>query len=122
MKIKSLSGVLGGLVVAGLLSTNADGHAIVTESSPPANSTIAGPDVQIKLRFNARIDHSRSRLVLESSSGAQTPLPIRDNGAADALVAEAKGLAPGSYKLHWQVLANDGHITSGQIRFSVRAP
>jgi methionine-rich copper-binding protein CopC len=114
--------VLLTLACLGLLSPRASAHAIVTESNPPPNSTVMGPDVKIKLRFNARIDQSRSRLVVVSPSGAKTPLPIGDGAAADVLAGEAKGLRAGSYSLHWQVLANDGHITSGEIRFSVRAP
>jgi methionine-rich copper-binding protein CopC len=30
-------------------------------------------------------------------------------------------LKPGAYKLQWQVLAPDGHITRGVVPFSVKA-
>jgi methionine-rich copper-binding protein CopC len=30
-------------------------------------------------------------------------------------------LAPGAYTLHWQVLAVDGHITRGNVPFTVDA-
>jgi methionine-rich copper-binding protein CopC len=31
-------------------------------------------------------------------------------------------LAPGDYRLRWQVLAYDGHITRGEIPFTVMHP
>jgi methionine-rich copper-binding protein CopC len=39
----------------------------------------------------------------------------------DSLAAEIEGLVPGRYRLRWQVLAVDGHITRGDIPF-VMAP
>ena len=29
------------------------------------------------------------------------------------------GLKPGAYKLQWQVLASDGHISRGEVAFTV---
>jgi len=40
--------------------------------------------------------------------------------AADILSATANDLKPGEYQLRWQVLAVDGHITRGEIPFTVR--
>jgi methionine-rich copper-binding protein CopC len=31
-------------------------------------------------------------------------------------------LAPGNYTIRWQVLAVDGHITRGDVPFTVTAP
>jgi methionine-rich copper-binding protein CopC len=39
---------------------------------------------------------------------------------ADVTVAKANDLQPGEYKLIWQVLATDGHITRGVIAFQVK--
>ena len=36
--------------------------------------------------------------------------------------APAAPLAPGAWRLRWQVLALDGHITRGDIPFTLRAP
>jgi methionine-rich copper-binding protein CopC len=38
------------------------------------------------------------------------------------LAALVSGLAPGQYRLRWQVLAIDGHLTRGDIPFTVKAP
>jgi len=97
-------------------------HAVLVEATPAADSAIAGPDVVVKLRFNVRIDRSRSRLTLALADGKTTALKISEQGAPDTVSAPATGLGPGSYHLHWQVLAADGHITRGDISFHVNGP
>jgi hypothetical protein len=94
-------------------------HAVLLESSPSLNSTVAGPDVPIELRFNVRIDASRSRLTLILPSGDAQPLPIRKQNSVEMIASEALGLQAGKYHLRWQVLASDGHITRGEILFTV---
>jgi len=109
------------LLLTGLmLATVAIAHAILLSSTPAAKQVVRGPDVPVMLRFNLRIDGKRSRITLVSSDGAQSALPIQDQKSADVLNAEAKGVKPGSYVLRWQVLANDGHITRGEVPFQVQ--
>jgi copper resistance protein C len=100
----------------------ASAHAVLVEATPTADSAIAGPDVVVKLRFNVRIDRSRSRLTLAVADGKTTALQISDQGSPDTVSARASGLGPGSYHLRWQVLAADGHITRGDIPFRVNGP
>jgi methionine-rich copper-binding protein CopC len=100
----------------------AGAHAIVIESTPAANATVTGPDVTVELRFNSRIDHRRSRVTLYLPDGGSRPLSQAPGATPDAIGAKALGLAPGAYRLRWQVLAIDGHITRGDIPFRVVAP
>jgi methionine-rich copper-binding protein CopC len=102
-----------------LLVASAAAHAVLLESSPSLNAAVAGPDVPIKLRFNVRIDASRSRFTLVRPDGTTTPLELAKDSPADTLSARASGLAPGAYRLRWQALASDGHITRGEIPFTV---
>ncbi len=97
-------------------------HAIVVEESPASNSVVTGPNVPLKLRFNVRIDAARSRLLLFMPDGSTRELKVKPQPAPDVLTADAEGLGFGAYKLHWLVLAADGHITQGDILFSVRNP
>lgn len=99
----------------------AGAHAIIAESTPKAGATMAGPDIAIAIRYNSRIDRTRSRLTLLDAADKPTRVAIRDDGPPDTIRAEAKGLADGAYRLRWQVLAVDGHITRGEIPFKVGA-
>ena len=95
-------------------------HAVLLESSPALKGTVTGPDVAIKLRFNVRIDRGRSRLSLIEPGEKLQTLEIGKQSAADTLVSNASGLAAGEYRIRWQVLASDGHITRGEIPFTVK--
>lgn len=94
-------------------------HAILMESTPQLNSTVKGPDVDINLRFNVRIDGGRSRVLLVSPDGKVSTLKLAGQATPDTLQAQATGLQPGAYKLQWKVLASDGHMSSGNIPFTV---
>jgi methionine-rich copper-binding protein CopC len=94
-------------------------HAVLVKSTPTANATVQGPDLPITLKFNSRVDGTRSTLALVDPSGKSTPLMIDKQSAPDTITTHAGQLVPGKYAIHWQVLAVDGHITRGQILFEV---
>jgi methionine-rich copper-binding protein CopC len=105
-----------------LMAHTAIAHAILLDSSPAINSTVAGPGIPIKLRFNVRIDATRSRLTLVKPDASTQSLAITKDAPADTLASQAQGLNPGEYRIRWQVLASDGHITRGEIPFQVTQP
>lgn len=94
-------------------------HAILVESNPTINATVAGPTVGVKLRFNSRIDGIRSRLTLILPDGTARQVEIQPQASPDCVTAQVTGLGSGTYSLRWQVLASDGHITRGEIPFAV---
>jgi copper resistance protein C len=105
-----------------LMAFSAVAHAVLLESSPSANATVAGPNVPIKLRFNVRIDAARSRLTLVKPDASTQLLAISKDASADTLISQAQALNPGEYRIRWQALASDGHITRGEIPFQVKRP
>ncbi len=100
----------------------AEAHAIIVDSSPSVGTEVPGPDVAVTLHYNNRIDKTRSRLTLMVGEQPFAKLPIDEGGTPDVITAKATGLAPGAYRLRWQVLALDGHITRGEIPFVVTTP
>lgn len=107
---------------AAFVAPPATAHAIIVEAHPAMDAVVQGKTVAIQLRFNSRIDRARSRLTLFGADGKETPVSLAKNAAPDVLAAELADLAPGAYRLRWQVLAVDGHITRGDIPFTVAAP
>lgn len=103
---------------ATLLPLPAAAHAIIV-SSDPAVDAVVRPSLPVMLRFNSRIDRERSRLTLLRPDGSSRPVALAPDGRPDTLAAKLEGLAPGRYRLRWQVLAIDGHITRGDIPFAV---
>jgi hypothetical protein len=94
-------------------------HAIVVSSVPAAGAIVHGAAAEVMVRFNSRIDPVRSRLLLVRADGTATTLELSETPGPDMLAATVGELAPGSYRLRWQVLAIDGHITRGDIPFTV---
>lgn len=93
-----------------------DGHAILLSATPAINETVHGPKVQVRLRFNSRIDVKRSRLILVLPGGAERVLTAAQP-SPDSVTSDVSELIQGSYILRWQVLAEDGHITRGELPF-----
>jgi len=97
----------------------AEAHAILVQSEPSAGGTATAGKVAMEFRFNSRIDAARSRLMLTAPDHSQSVLPIApEDGPPDILPANAT-LTPGAYVVRWQVLAVDGHITRGDVPFTV---
>ncbi|WP_207802933.1 copper resistance CopC family protein [Roseicella frigidaeris] len=99
-------------------------HAVVVTSEPAAGSTLAALPKRIAIHFNSRIDHARSRLLLVGPDGSQRPLPLATETEPTLLEAVPEPVptpAPGAWRLRWQVLAVDGHITRGDIPFTLQS-
>jgi methionine-rich copper-binding protein CopC len=112
----------GVVAVVILITANlVQGHAILKESRPAANGKVAGPDVPIILKYNVRIDAKLSKLRILNPDNSTSELKIEVQDSPDTLNAKANGLKPGAYRIRWQVLAADGHITRGEIPFTVTA-
>jgi methionine-rich copper-binding protein CopC len=108
------------LLILSLFAQPMWAHAILMESTPKLNSTIKGPDVEVMLRYNVRIDGVRSRVQLVQPDGSAIPLTLAKQQKTDVLQCKATGLKPGAYKLKWNVLASDGHMSKGEVPFTVQ--
>jgi len=97
-------------------------HAVLKSSSPAAGSIIDGPDVPVTLTFNVRVDAARSRLELLLPDANTIPFAVAKQPSPDTLASKLNGLKSGAYTIRWQVLAPDGHISRGEIPFTVKNP
>jgi copper resistance protein C len=97
-------------------------HAIVLESSPLHDAALTESPARIVLRFNSRIEAGLSRVTIEAASGRPVALPAASAlGAENRLVMPLSPLPPGVYVVRYRVLAADGHVTEGALRFTVKA-
>lgn len=107
------------VAAAAPLATPALAHAIIVSSVPAAGATVAGPDIDLAFTFNVRIDAGRSKLTLTAPDGSSADVAILPNDSPAVLAAHLTGLKSGAYSVRWQVLATDGHITRGDVGFTV---
>lgn len=108
-------------VLFGVLSMPAGAlaHAILLQSQPAASSSVAAGKLEMTFSYNSRIDKARSRLTLIGPDRRQSVLKVTQSGSPDILQTSAELTLPGAYVVRWQVLAVDGHITRGDVPFTV---
>lgn len=113
------------LPAAALLPRPARAHALVIGSEPASGARLREAPREAVVRFNSRIDHARSQLLLaprrEAAGGTadERRLELIPDTPDTELRAILPPLSPGRWRLRWQVLARDGHITRGDIPFTV---
>lgn len=101
------------------LGAGAGAHAILLGSDPAHGAILDESPRGVLLRFNAALERAVTRVYLVDVNGVRTPLGTIDSGR-DRLVVELPQLAPGVYTIAYKVLARDGHVTEGFIRFTIR--
>ena len=102
----------------------ATAHAIILESEPAAGAKLAEPPARIYLRFNSKIEKRLSHVTLSAADGRPVPLGIAADVSEtpDRVALPLGSLRPGAYVVRYKVLAADGHITEGALRFTVLEP
>ncbi|WP_192554176.1 copper resistance CopC family protein [Dyella acidiphila] len=119
----SLRRHIGSFVVAAVCavaSMSASAHAILTDSTPKPNGTLAAGHVAMVFKYNSKIDQHRSRITLVKADKSESVLTIVTDGSKPNELDTSADLAPGSYTIRWQALALDGHITRGDVPFTVK--
>jgi copper resistance protein C len=120
-----LSSLARGVALAALLGlapAHAMAHAILQHSVPPAGGSVPAGTVDMQFTYNSRIDRERSRLTITRPDHTQAVLPIGPSGPPNVINTTTELTVPGPYNVRWQVLAVDGHITRGDVPFTVTGP
>jgi methionine-rich copper-binding protein CopC len=111
------------VVLATLLTLTASvpaaAHSLLLSSNPAANAVLTTSPTSVTLRFNNRIEKrlSRVRLVDEHGAVAAAPTTRAQDQSAETLVAAVPPLAPGAWRVEWQVFSTDGHVVNGSYQF-----
>jgi len=113
--------VLLGALTLMLQPRLAAAHAILETSEPANGAHVPAGALTLRLRYNSRIDRARSGLTLTRPDQSKITLRIDPEGPPDLLTSTVT-LTPGAYVVRWQVLAIDGHITRGDVAFTVTGP
>ena len=94
-------------------------HSLLLGATPAPDAVLTAAPLHVHLRFNNRIEKSLSRVRLVDERGAVAAALIdsRDRAAADSVVVRVPPLAPGAWRVEWQVFSTDGHVVSGSYGF-----
>jgi len=116
--VRSRSSLLAAVALVISLVSPAGAHSLLIASIPSAGAVVNGAPA-VMLRFNNRIEKKLSQIRLVPPAGEAKVLPVRVDGAVDALEAPLPPLPPGRYRVEWRVLSTDGHVVSGAFAFSI---
>lgn len=120
MKLPWISGLASLLLVWGFW-TLSWGHGVLIESSPSHGAILKTSPAVISLRFNATLEPSITQVSLVDVKNHTQALTITNESTVERIVATVPPLSPGVYRVTFQVLATDGHVTEGSIRFTILA-
>jgi methionine-rich copper-binding protein CopC len=98
-----------------------DGHALILESQPRQDETVAAPK-RLVLRFNSRLEKPLCSVQLVGGPRQRSIALLRPEASAapDTLAYPLPPLQPGPYQVRWKVMAADGHVTEGAVPFTVK--
>lgn len=98
-------------------------HAVLVSSTPKNNATVKSSPAKVTLNFDSRIEKQLSQVVLRDKTSRKMPLKTPKGGykagKINQLIVPLPKLKSGTYRLEYRVLATDGHLTPGAIRFTV---
>jgi len=99
-------------------------HLRLVRTSPAADTVLTTAPAEIRLYFSEPPqDAGRSvRLTLGADQLVTTTEASPDPADAKQIVIRPEArLAPGTYRVHWRVMAQDGHTQRGEFDFRVQA-
>lgn len=118
-------GIGAGLVAGLLISTVAQAHITLIDSSPAAGAVVASPS-KIDLVFNEQLVPRASRIRLElvnqadPAEAATQHLDVQVvNGGATLRAKPHHSLGAGTYRVHWRAVGEDNHPMTGEFFFSI---
>ena len=118
MKIQWGTGLVSMFCVLGLCAVSW-GHGVLIESSPPHGAVLNKSPSVVSLRFTTTLEPAMTRMTLVDLKNHQHALKMTVASTGPRLVATVPPLPPGVYHVHYTVLATDGHVTEGAIRFTI---
>ncbi|HEY8450263.1 MAG TPA: copper resistance protein CopC [Bacillota bacterium] len=95
-------------------------HAYVAESEP-AEGAVVEPGLEVvRVAFTEPIETGLSRLRVIGPTGEEVSGQQEAISDRELRLALDQPLPAGEYRIAWEVLAKDGHVTEGTITFTVR--
>ncbi len=94
-------------------------HGVMVESFPMHGSVLRASPDQVVLHFNAILEPFIAQVNLVDLQEVLTPLGVTNASTKNTVVAKIPPLRPGVYNVQYKVLAIDGHVTEGSIRFTI---
>jgi copper transport protein len=117
---RHLHAVAAGIVVAASLPSAAQAHAFLVSSTPPAGARLGFAPAQIVLEFSEPYLRGTEHVAVRRADGREIRLGAPSGGGT----VVRQPLPPrlrGVFVVSWRVVADDGHLSAGELAFSAGA-
>ena len=114
--------VLASFLIGTLWCHSVWAHGILMESSPKQDAILHHNPEKVVLRFNASLEPAMTHVILEDMERHVTALHPTKESTIERIVMSIPPLKPGVYHVRYRVLATDGHVTEGVVRFTLLSP
>jgi len=104
-----------------LFPQKVDAHAQIQRSSPAAESELSSAPREIRITYTENINADLSSATLWTESGDSVSVKLSTENDNVLILTPSSDLGDGVYKVKWQVLSVDTHVTEGSFRFAVGA-
>ncbi len=108
---------LTALALSAAVPAAALAHTDVEKTYPSNGATVSTSIKRVSVSFAEA--PTTGTLSVRTGGGAAVPVSVRRKGAKITGTLKRR-LAPGSYRVSWRALADDGHRLSGMFAFKVR--
>jgi copper resistance protein C len=108
------------LALTALTVVPASAHARLIRAQPRVGSTLAASPTELRLLFSESLLAAKSLVTLKAADGRQIALGRLGLDPSDhrvAVVPIPAPLAPGTYRVTWDVTSEDTHETWGDFTF-----
>lgn len=108
------------LVLLTATTTQVEAHAHLVSSQPANGATVTAAPASVTLVFS---ESAKVTALSLQAAGEKSPQKLAVSIAEDSTshVIALPILTAGDYVLTWRALSDDGHVTSGTVKFSLRA-
>jgi len=109
------------VLIATACSTLVLAHTHLEKTEPVDGATLKVAPSHVELWFNEKPDLTVSKIAVGGSAGAVAVGPTHLM-SEKSIMADFRGqLSDGEYVVIWQAAGNDGHVSKGEFKFSVKS-
>lgn len=119
--VRFISSALLLVVLVLCLPYSVSAHAYMERSTPLKDAELQESPTEIRIKFTEKIDPELSEVTLENADGSSIQGELSSEDSL-WLIYNIPKLSKGIYKVKWQVLSVDTHVTEGSFQFSVDVP
>jgi methionine-rich copper-binding protein CopC len=121
MRVKALLGIV---LIWAVSVLPVKAHALLDHAKPDVGSTVPSSPSEIALWFTHFLKPGHCTIQVRDAHGKE--VDKKDSHCDDKdkmlLRVSVPKLSPGTYSVTWHVTSDDGHVTRGKFKFTIRNP